>query len=88
MRERFQSHELQTELVAEWKVPHVTCVFTEDCQEDREVPDDELCILFDRQPRGEVEGLRQAEEAGEGLRREVEENARVASFDSVRFSKK
>jgi hypothetical protein len=87
-REPFQSHQLETELVAEWKVPQVTRVFTEECQEDREVQDDELFILFDRQPRKELEGLRQAEEAVEGLRREVEEKARVDSFDSMRFSKK
>jgi hypothetical protein len=33
-------------------------------------------------------GIRQAEEAVEGLRREVEEKATVASFDSMKFSKK
>jgi hypothetical protein len=33
-------------------------------------------------------GLRQAEEAVEGLRREVEEKARVVSFDSMKSSKK
>jgi hypothetical protein len=84
-------------------------VFTEEYQEDREVRDDELVILFDRQPRGELDDIRQA---GEELRREVEndlrdavvklkrvtsdlrssskrwtEKVKVASFDSMRFSK-
>jgi hypothetical protein len=63
-------------------------VFTEECQEDREVQDDELFIPFDQQPRGELEDIRQVEEAVEGLRREVEEKAKVASFDSMRISKK
>jgi hypothetical protein len=62
-------------------------VFAEECEEDREALDDEPFILFDRQPRGELDDIRQ-EEAAEGLRREVEEKARVASFDSMRFSKK
>jgi hypothetical protein len=87
-RDRFQSHQHETELIAEWKVPLVAHILIEERQDDREVQDDELFILFDRQPRGEVEGIRQAEEAGEGLRREVEEKARVASFDSMRFNNK
>jgi hypothetical protein len=68
-------------------MPQVTRVFTEECQDDREVQDDKLFILFDRQPRGELEGLHQAEEAGEGLQREIEKKARVPSFDSVRPSR-
>jgi hypothetical protein len=46
-------------------MPQVACLFTEECQEDREGQDDELFILFDRQPQGELSGIRQAEEAGE-----------------------
>jgi hypothetical protein len=61
-------------------------VFTEECQEDREGQDDKLFVLFDRQPRGELEGLRQVEEV-EGIRREAEEKARAVSFDSMRSSK-
>jgi hypothetical protein len=87
-RERFQNHQLETEHVAEWKVPQVARVLIEECQEDREVRDDELFTLFERQPRGELEGLRQAEEPVEGLRRSVEEKARVASFDSMKSNKK
>jgi hypothetical protein len=63
-------------------------VFPEECQEDREVRDDELFVLFDRQPREELADIRQVEEAVEGLRREVEEKARVASFDSMKSSKR
>jgi hypothetical protein len=62
-------------------------VLTEECQEDREVQDDKLFVLFDRQPRGELEDLRQAEEAVEGIRQEVEEKARAVSFESMRSSK-
>jgi hypothetical protein len=53
-------------------------VFPEQCQEDREIQDDELFILFDRRARREVEGLRQGEEAAEELRREVENELRDA----------
>jgi hypothetical protein len=35
-----------------------------------------------------LEGICQEEEAGEGLRREIEEKVRVASFDSMKFNKK
>jgi hypothetical protein len=34
-----------------------------------------------------LEDIPQAEETGEGIRREVEEKARVVSFDPMRFSK-